>query len=56
MDIQQEVRERLGVIPVHVVMLSDEEEGSAWWDSIREQGWYTTLDIAKDAADKYGRW
>jgi len=56
MDIQQEVRERLGVIPVHVVMLSDEEEGSTWWDSIRAEGWYTTLDIAKDAADKYGRW
>ena len=55
MDIQQEVRERLGVIPVHVVMLSDEED-PVWWDSIRAEGWYTTIDIAKDAADKYGTW
>ena len=55
MDIQQEVRERLGVIPVHVVMLSDEED-PAWWDSIRAEGWYTTIDIAKDAVDKYGKW
>jgi len=54
-EIQEEARERLGVIPLHIVMLSDEED-PAWWDSIRHAGWYTTNGIAEDAANKYGRW
>jgi hypothetical protein len=40
-EIQEEVRERHGVTPTHVIMLSDEQD-SAWWDSIRNEGWYTT--------------
>ncbi|KAI0298618.1 hypothetical protein BC826DRAFT_1122327 [Russula brevipes] len=40
-DIQREIRQRLGVVPRHVIMLSDEED-RAWWDLIRETGWYTT--------------
>jgi len=54
-EIQEEVGERLGVVPFHVVMLSDEQDPD-WWDSIRNAGWYTTSGIADDAVNKYGRW
>jgi len=53
-EIQEEVHERLGVVPRHVVMLSDEQD-PIWWDSIRDAGWFTTSDVSEDAA-KYGRW
>ncbi len=49
------MRERLGVTPRHVIMLSDEED-PVWWDSIRDAGWYTTGDIAEDAVNEYGTW
>jgi len=49
------VGERLGVVPRHVVMLSDEQD-PAWWDSIRNAGWYTTDGIAADVSNKYGKW
>jgi hypothetical protein len=52
-EIQEETRERLGVVPQHVVMLSDEED-PAWWDSIREVGWYSP--DHEDTVNKYGRW
>src|SRR6266436_6447797 len=38
-EIQEETRGRLGITPQHVVVLSDERD-PAWWDSIREVGWY----------------
>jgi len=46
-DIQREIRQRLGVVPRHVIMLSDEED-RAWWDLIRETGWYTTGGVVED--------
>jgi len=54
-EIQEETRERLGVVPQHVVMLSDEGD-PAWWDSIREVGWYAPDHVAEDTLNKYGRW
>ncbi|KAH9961361.1 hypothetical protein BC827DRAFT_343531 [Russula dissimulans] len=54
-EIRREIRSRRGVIPRHVIMLSDEED-SDWWDLIRMAGWYTTGGVAEDAIDKYGRW
>jgi len=54
-EIQEETRERLGVVPQHVIMLSDEKD-PAWWDSIREAGWYTTDHVADDTVNRYGRW
>ena len=52
-EIQKETRERLGIVPQHVVMLSDEWD-PAWWDSIRTVGWYTTDHFAEDTINKYG--
>ncbi|KAF8506766.1 hypothetical protein F5888DRAFT_1896221 [Russula emetica] len=52
-EIQEETRERLGVVPQHVVMLSDEGD-PAWWDSIREVGWYTPDHV--DMVNQYGKW
>ena len=54
-EIQQETRERLGIFPQHVVMLSDEAD-PAWWDSIRAVGWYAPDHVAEDTVNKYGRW
>jgi hypothetical protein len=55
-EIQEETRERLGgVVPRHVIMLSDEGD-PAWWDSIREVGWYSVDHVAEDTVNKYGRW
>jgi hypothetical protein len=54
-EIQEETRERLGIFPQHVVMLSDEEE-SDWWDSIRAVGWYAPDHVAEDTVNKYGKW
>ena len=54
-EIQEETQERLGVVPHHVVMLSDEED-PAWWDSIRELGWFAPNHVADDTINKYGRW
>jgi hypothetical protein len=55
-EIQEETRERLGLVPQHVIMLSDEQDPS-WWDSIRTVGWYTTDHVAEDTINKYGsRW
>jgi len=54
-EIQEETRERLGVVPQHVIMLSDESD-PAWWDSIRMAGWYTVDHAAEDTVNKYGRW
>jgi len=54
-EIQEETRERLGIDPQHVVMLSDEED-PAWWESIREVGWYSPDHVAEDTVNKYGRW
>ncbi len=54
-EIQEETRERLGIDPQHVIMLSDEED-PAWWDSIRNEGWYTPDHVAEDTVNKYGRW
>ena len=54
-EIQEETRERLGIVPQHVVMLSDEED-PAWWDSLREVGWYSPDHIAEETVDRYGRW
>ncbi|KAH9081712.1 hypothetical protein EDB83DRAFT_2539272 [Lactarius deliciosus] len=54
-EIQEETRERLGVDPQHVIMLSDEAD-PAWWDSIRGEGWYTTDHVAEDTTNKYGKW
>ena len=36
-------------------MLSDERD-PAWWDSIREVGWYTTASIVQDTQEKHGGW
>jgi hypothetical protein len=52
-EIQEETRERLGLIPQHVIMLSDERDPS-WWDSIRTQGWYMIDHGAEDTVHKYG--
>ncbi|KAH9178775.1 hypothetical protein EDB89DRAFT_1928451 [Lactarius sanguifluus] len=54
-EIQEETRERLGIDPQHVIMLSDEPD-PAWWDSIRGEGWYTTDHVAEDTTNKYGKW
>jgi len=54
-EIQEEVQERHGYTPRHVVMLSDERD-PAWWDSIREVGWYTTASIVQDTQEKHGGW
>jgi hypothetical protein len=54
-EIQEETRERLGLFPQHVLMLSDEED-PAWWDSIRAVGWYTIDHVAENTVNKYGRW
>jgi hypothetical protein len=54
-EIQAELRERLGITPHHVVMLSDERD-PVWWDSIREVGWYAPDHVAEDTANKYGGW
>lgn len=54
-EIQEETRERLGVVPQHVVMLSDERD-PAWWDSLRAVGWYAPDHAAQDTVNKYGRW
>jgi len=54
-DIRREIRSRGGVVPQHVIMLSDEED-SDWWDLIRMAGWYTTGSVAEDAIKKYGKW
>jgi len=54
-EIQEETRERLGIVPQHVIMLSDEED-PAWWDSIRSEGWYTPDHVAEDTVNKYGKW
>ncbi|KAI0308147.1 hypothetical protein B0F90DRAFT_1680537 [Multifurca ochricompacta] len=54
-EIQDETRERLGIVPQHIIMLSDEED-PAWWDSIRMVGWYTIDHVAEDTVNKYGRW
>jgi len=52
-EIQEETRDRLGLVPQHVVMLSDEQD-PAWWDSIRMVGWYTIDHVAEDTVNKYG--
>ncbi|KAI0315253.1 hypothetical protein OF83DRAFT_366370 [Amylostereum chailletii] len=54
-EIQQEVKERLGVEPHHVVMLSDEKD-PAWWDTVRGMGWYSPDHDAEQTVDKYGKW
>jgi hypothetical protein len=54
-EIQEETRERLGLDPQHVIMLSDEAD-PAWWDSIRAVGWYTIDHVAEDTISIYGRW
>ena len=54
-EIQDETRERLGVVPQHVIMLSDEQD-PAWWDSLRAEGWYTPDHVAEDTVNKHGRW
>lgn len=36
-------------------MLSDERD-PAWWDSIREAGWYTTASIVQDTQENHGGW
>ena len=54
-EIQEETRERLGLVPRHVVMLSDETD-PAWWDTIRAAGWYIPDHIAEDTVNIYGRW
>lgn len=52
-EIQEETRERLGLVPQHVIVLSDERD-SSWWDSIRAQGWYMIDHGAEDTINKYG--
>jgi len=54
-EIQEETRERLGIVPEHVIMLSDEQD-PAWWDSIRAEGWYTPNHVAEDTVNKHGKW
>ena len=54
-EIQEETRERLGLDPQHVLILSDETD-PAWWDSIRAAGWYTVDHVAEDTVNIYGRW
>lgn len=54
-EIQEETRERLGLVPQHVVMLSDETD-PAWWDSIREAGWYIPDHVEEDTVNIHGGW
>jgi hypothetical protein len=55
-EIQEETRERLGLVPEHVIMLSDEQDPS-WWNSIRAEGWYLINHIAEDTVNKFSsRW
>jgi len=54
-EIQEETRERLGLDPQHVLILSDETD-PAWWDSVRAAGWYTVDHVAEDTVNIYGRW
>jgi hypothetical protein len=44
----------MGVVPVHVIMLSDEQD-PAWWDLIDNEGWYTTSFVELDTL-KHGKW
>ena len=54
-EVQEETRERLGIVPQHVIMLSDEQD-PAWWGKVRAEGWYTPDHVADDTVNKYGRW
>ncbi|KAI0045214.1 hypothetical protein FA95DRAFT_1561351 [Auriscalpium vulgare] len=54
-DTQEELRARYGIVPEHVIMLSDEQD-PAWWDAVRLMGWYTPDHVAEDTVNKYGRW
>jgi len=54
-EIQEETRERLGVVPQHVLVLSDEQD-PAWWDAVRLLGWYSVDHSSEETVAKYGRW
>ncbi|KAI0068090.1 hypothetical protein BV25DRAFT_1793181 [Artomyces pyxidatus] len=54
-EVQEDTRARLGVVPEHVIMLSDERD-PGFWDAVRTMGWYTPDHTAEDTVANYGRW
>ena len=53
--IQVALEKRLGVVPRHVVVVSDERD-TAWWDEVRNMGWYTPDHEKERTVEKYGSW
>lgn len=55
-EIQEEAMERYGVVPEHVIMLSDEKD-PLWWDQVRERGWYLVeAEITADILETHNSW
>ncbi|KAJ7293725.1 hypothetical protein C8J57DRAFT_35960 [Mycena rebaudengoi] len=52
-EVQEEVRERLGVDVNHVVVMSD-ERNDTWWQDVAKLGWFTP-DHA-ETKQRYGDW
>ncbi|KAJ6621115.1 hypothetical protein B0H10DRAFT_2352825 [Mycena sp. CBHHK59/15] len=41
-EVQAEIQERKGIVVSHVIVTSDEKNGT-WWGQVEEQGWYPIL-------------
>lgn len=55
-EIQEEAMERYGVVPEHVILLSDEKD-PLWWDQVRERGWYLVeADVTADILATHNSW
>lgn len=55
-EIQEEAMERYGVVPEHVIVLSDEKD-PVWWNQVRERGWYLVeSEITTDILETHNSW
>lgn len=55
-EIQEEAMERYGVVPEHVIVLSDEKD-PLWWDQVRERGWYLVeAEVTADILAAHNSW
>lgn len=54
-EVQDELRERLGLYVNHVIMTGDEKD-PAWWEGVQEYGWIRIDHKALGTAEEHGNW
>lgn len=54
-DVQDELREKKGIIATKVLFTSDETDPE-WWAGVKELGWISINHDDEETEDRYGVW